>query len=273
MGVRYSVNVSILYKEYPFVERFARAKADGFSAVEFWWPSGEDVGAVERAVKESGLATVLINFDAGDMPAGDRGLVSDPKRQSQFRENVPVALGLADRLGCKKLNALLGVRVPDLGREEQIAVARENIAFAADAAAKQGATIMIEAVNTIENGDYLLHTTKQAADFVQSVGRDNVKLQYDVYHMQRMEGNLAANLEQYFGEIAHIQIADSPGRGEPGTGEIYYPYIFRRLEELGYTGYVGLEYKPAGGKTEESFGWLPREARGGDLGASSLTIY
>ena len=271
--MRYSVNVSILYKEYPFVERFARAKADGFSAVEFWWPSGEDLDAVERAVRESGLQAILINFDAGDMPAGDRGLVSDPKRQAAFRENVPVALGLADRLGCKMMNALLGVRVPDLSVEQQLAVARENIIFAADQAAKQGATIMIEAVNTIENGAYLIHTTKDAADFLKSIGRPNVKLQYDVYHMQRMEGNIAATIESNFGDIAHVQIADSPGRGEPGTGEIHYPYVFAKLEELNYSGYIGLEYKPATGKTEESFGWLPKEARGGDLGASAQTIY
>jgi hydroxypyruvate isomerase len=271
--VRYSVNVSILYKEYPFVERFARAKADGFSAVEFWWPSGEDLGAVERAVKESGLQAILINFDAGDMPAGDRGLVSDPKRQQAFRDNVPVALGLADRLGCRMMNALLGVRVQDLSVEEQIAVARDNIIFAADLAAKQGATIMIEAVNTIENGAYLIHTTKDASEFMKSIGRPNVKLQYDAYHMQRMEGNIVATIEKNFGDIGHIQIADSPGRGEPGTGEIHYPYVFSKLEELKYDGYVGLEYKPATGKTEESFGWLPKEARGGNLGSDALTIY
>lgn len=271
--MRYSVNVSILYKEYPFVERFSRVKADGFTAVEFWWPSGEDLGAVESAVRESGLETVLINFDAGDMPAGDRGLVSDPKRQKEFRENVPVALGLADRLGCKKLNALLGVRVSGLDLDAQLSVARENIAFAAEQAAKQGATIMVEAVNTIENGPYLIHTTQEAADFVQSVGQPNVKLQYDVYHMQRMEGNLVANIQEHFGEIAHIQIADSPGRGEPGTGEIHYPYIFQKLEELKYEGYIGLEYKPATGKTEESFAWVPKAARSADLGASALTIY
>ena len=271
--MRYSVNVSILYKEYPFVERFARARADGFSAVEFWWPSGEDLGAVEQAVKDSGLQAILINFDAGDMPAGDRGLVSDPKRQQAFRDNVPVALGLADRLGCKMMNALLGVRVPELSVEEQIAVARDNIIFAADLAAKQGATIMIEAVNTIENGAYLIHTTKDASEFKKSIGRENVKLQYDAYHMQRMEGNIVATIEKNFGDIGHIQIADSPGRGEPGTGEIHYPYIFRKLEELNYDGYIGLEYKPFTGKTEESLGWLSKDARGGDVGSDSLTIY
>lgn len=271
--MRYSANVSILYKEYPFVERFARARDAGFSAVEFWWPSGEDLAAVERAIKESGLQVVLLNFDAGDMPAGDRGLVSDPKRRAQFRENVPIALGLADRLGCRQLNALLGLRLPELGLHEQLDLARDNVVWAAVQAAPQGAVINIEAVNTFENGPYLLHTTKHTAEFVKSVGRENVKLQYDAYHMQRMEGNIVATLREHIGAIGHVQIADSPGRGEPGTGEIYYPYVFQQLEELGYAGYVGLEYKPSGASTDEGLGWLPREARGDDLGSDALRIY
>ena len=163
------------------------------------------------------------------------------------------------------MNALLGVRVPDLSVEEQIAVARENIIFAADQAAKQGATIMIEAVNTIENGAYLIHMTKDASDFLKSIGRPNVKLQYDVYHMQRMEGNLVANIEKHFGDIA-----SPPGGGfararRAGNGRVHYPYVFSKLEPLNYGGYIGLEYKPFTAKTEESFGWLPRDARGGDL--------
>ena len=196
------------------------------------------------------------------MPAGDRGLVSDPARQGEFRSNVPVALELAAAVGCTRLNALAGHELPDLSREEQLELARDNVRFAADAAAEQGAQVLIEAVNTYENGPYLLPRTRGASDFVKSVGRENVRLQYDAYHMQRMEGDITATIERHLGEIAHVQIADSPGRGEPGTGEINFDYVLRRLDELGYDGYVGLEYKPASGDTEAGLEWLPRELRG-----------
>jgi 2-hydroxy-3-oxopropionate reductase len=231
--MRFCVNVSILFKEVPFLERFARAAEAGFSAAEFWWPSGEDLDEVEGAVKGAGVEVALFNFDAGDMPGGDRGLLSDPKRVEQFRSNVPVALELARSLDCRRLNALVGHRMEDASRDEQLELARENVAWAAGEAAEQGAEVMIEAVNTFENGPYLLYTTEEAAAFVQSVGRPNVRLQYDFYHMQRMEGNLVANLRKHIGSIGHVQVADSPGRGEPGTGEINYPYVLAQLEELG----------------------------------------
>ncbi|HEX2742160.1 MAG TPA: TIM barrel protein [Rubrobacter sp.] len=268
--MRFSANVSILFKEVPFLDRFGRAADSGFSAVEFWWPSDEEPGEVERAVKDSGLEVALFNFDAGDMPAGDRGLVGDPGREQQFRENVPVALDLARALECRRMNVLVGHEVPGMDREEQLALARKNVRFAAD---KAGAVdVMVEAVNTFENGPYLLYTTEQAVEFVKSVGRDNVKIQHDLYHMQRMEGNLVANLREYIGVIGHVQIADSPGRGEPGTGEIHYPYVLAALEDLGYSGYVGLEYNPTTETTEESFGWLPEELRGGDVAVSDLKL-
>ena len=260
--MRFSANISLLYTEVSFLERFAQAARSGFRAVEFWWPRGEDLGRVEDAVRDAGLEVALFNFDAGDMPSGDRGLLSDPARHDGFRANVPAALGLAERLGCTRLNALVGLALPGLEREEQLALARENVARAADDAAKIGAEVLIEAVNTFENGPYLLSRTTDAADFVRDVGRPNVRLQYDVYHMQRMEGNLAATITAHLPLIGHIQIADSPGRGEPGTGEINFGYLFRLIDDLGYDGYVGLEYRPSAGSTEDSLAWLPREARG-----------
>jgi len=270
--MRFDANISILFKEAPFRERFARAAEAGFGAVEFWWPRGEDLDAVARAVRDAGLAVALFNVDAGDMPAGDRGLVGDPARAEQFRANVPVALELAERLGCLRLNVLVGLRLPGLGREEQLELARANVAWAADRARAVGIEVVVEAVNTFENGPYLLSRTDEAAAFVRSVGRDNVKLQYDVYHMQRMEGNLVATLREYMGEIGHIQVADSPGRGQPGTGEINYPYVFRAIEELGYTGYIGLEYNPGTQTTEDSLAWLPAALRGGEIGAAQLQL-
>lgn len=265
--MRFCVNVSILFTEVPLLERFAKVRDAGFSAVELWWPRGEDLEAVKAAIADSGLDVVLLNFDAGDMPAGDRGLISDPARQEAFRANVPVALELARAIGATKLNALAGHELPEVGREAQLALARENVAFAADQAAEQDAQILIEAVNTIENGPYLFRTTASAAEFAASVDRPNVALQYDAYHMQRMEGNVTATIESHLDRIAHIQIADSPGRGQPGTGELDYDYIFGRIEELGYDGWVGLEYKAPGGDTEASLAWLPREQRGAPAAA------
>jgi hydroxypyruvate isomerase len=270
--MRFSANVSILFKEAPFPERFGRAAEAGFSVVEFWWPAGEDLGEVEKAIKDAGLQVALFNFDAGDMASGDRGLVSDPSREEQFRENVPIALELARSLGCSRLNALAGQEIPRISCEEQLALARRNVTFAADEARKVGIEVLVEAINTFENGPYLLSTTEQAADFVRSVERENVKVQHDLYHMQRMEGNLVATLERYVGMIGHVQIADSPGRGEPGTGEIYYPYVLSRLEELDYEGYVGLEYNPTTGTTEESLAWLPRALRTGNVSVEDLKL-
>ncbi|MCA9879758.1 MAG: TIM barrel protein, partial [Thermomicrobiales bacterium] len=223
-------------------------------------------------VKAAGVEVALFNFDAGNMPAGDRGLLSDWERQEQFRQNVPVALDLAQRLGCRRLNALVGLRSPSRHRSDQLRLAQENIVWAATQAQKADIEILIEAVNTLENGQYLLPHTMDAAAFVRATGCENVRLQYDVYHMQRMEGNLAATLREYCPMIAHVQVADSPGRGEPGTGEINFPYIFQTLEDLGYSGYIGLEYKPTTPTTEKSLDWLPRAARAGDFRVADLRL-
>jgi hydroxypyruvate isomerase len=270
--MRFCPNLSMLFKEATFVDRFGRASEAGFAAVEFWWPSGEDLGAVEAAIKDTGIEVALFNFDAGDMPNGDRGLLSDPERQQVFRDNVPVALELARSVGCRRLNALVGVELDGVGTAEQLALARDNVAWAAGQAAEHDVEVLIEAVNTFENGPYLLSTTRAAADFVERVGRPNVKLQYDAYHMQRMEGNVVATLRERIGGISHIQVADSPDRGEPGSGELNYRYVFAALEELPYEGWIGLEYKPADDSTEDSLSWLPREHRGGDVRVEDLNL-
>jgi hydroxypyruvate isomerase len=270
--MRFSANVSILFKEVPLLERFGRAAEAGFSAVEFWWPMGEDLGEVEKEIKDAGLEVALFNFDAGDMTAGDRGLASDPAREEQFQENVPMALELAQSLGCRRMNVLVGHELPGTEREEQMALARRNVGFAVDEAREVGVEVVVEAVNTFENGPYLIYTTEQAVRFVESVGRGNLKIQHDFYHMQRMEGNLVANLREHIAMIGHVQIADSPGRGEPGTGEIHYPYVLGVLDELGYSGYVGLEYNPMTETTEESFAWIPKELRNAEIAAGDLKL-
>ncbi len=254
--MRFSANLSFLFKDTPFAERFRRAHAAGFRGVEFMWPGIEELPAVERAVADTGLEVALFNFDAGDMAAGDRGLVSDPARRDQLRENVPVALELAGRIGCSRLNALVGVRVEGLSLEKQLEVARENVAWVAEQARAQGASIMIEAVNSYENGPYLLDTTAKAVSFLDSVGADNVALQYDVYHMQRMEGNLADTISRLLPRIGHVQVADPPARSEPGTGEINFRFVLDLLERSGYGGWVGLEYNPSTDTTEESLVWM-----------------
>jgi hydroxypyruvate isomerase len=255
--LRFSANLSLLFRERPFVERFEAAARSGFDAVEFWWPDGEDLSAVEAAVVDAAVQVVMMNFYAGDMAAGDRGLMADPDRQDEFRSNIPVALGLAGRLGCKQLNALVGGRLEHLSRDDQIALAHENLARAARDARREGVCVLVEAVNTVDNdAGYLISHTADAVAFIERVATDNIGLLHDLYHMQRMEGNLTATLREHAGLIRHIHVADSPGRNEPGTGEINYPFILAAIADAGFDGYVGLEYRPSTPATEDSFGWL-----------------
>src|SRR4051812_31961680 len=180
----------MLFKDAPFLERFERAAAAGFPAVEFWWPAGEALAEVEAAIRDARLAVALFNFDAGDMAAGDRGLLSDADRAPRFRENVPVALKLAERIGCERLNALVGLERSPAQREAQLNLAADNVAWPAARAAPLGIDITSEAVTTFESGPSLVPTPRRSAAFIDRVGRPNVRLQYDAYHMQRMEGNL-----------------------------------------------------------------------------------
>jgi hydroxypyruvate isomerase len=243
--MQFCANISLLFTEVPFLERFSAARHAGFDAVEMWWPRGENLDAVAAAVADAGVEVVLLNFDAGDMPAGDRGLFSDPARSDELEANIPVAFALADAVGCRQLNALVGFGSLDL--------ARENVRRVAEL--RPDKTILIEAVNSFENGPYLLRNTHESATFVRSTGVPNVRVQYDAYHMQRMEGNLLPTIAEHLDLIAHIQIADAPGRGEPGTGEIDYGYLLPKIDELGYTGWVGLEYKPTRA-TVDTLDWL-----------------
>jgi len=261
MTLRFSANLSMLWREIPFLERFARARAAGFAAVEFLWPRGEDLDAVVAAVRASGLQVVLHNMDAGDIGAGERGYANDPDRQPEWRERFLEALELARRLGCPRINSLVGNARPDLPRELQWAVVLENFRWALPRAREAGVTLLVEALNPIENPRYLLHRTADSLRLLQALGfPPNLRIQYDIYHMQRSEGNLIATIREVFPYIGHVQIADPPGRHQPGTGEIAWARVLGALEALGYEGYVGLEYVPLGG-TDESLAWLPREKR------------
>ncbi|CAN5295667.1 TIM barrel protein [soil metagenome] len=265
--MRFDVNASILFTELELLRRPAAAAAAGFDAVEMWWPFDSpepaegDVDDLVRAVTDAGVQLVGLNFYAGDLPDGDRGVLSIPAEAEAFKANVPVAVELAQRLGCGVLNALYGNRVDGVDPAEQDSLAVENLAMAADAAARIGATVVLEAQNPHEQPRYPLHTSADILAAIERVrGESGAPLGwlYDVYQHQRSEGNLIATINEHAGRMTHVQIADPPGRNQPGTGEVAWPRVFQALEEAGYDGHVGLEYK-ATGSTEDSFDWLPEQ--------------
>ncbi len=259
--LRFDLNISILLKEVPFLERFARASALGFEAVEFWWPGNEQLAAVAQQIRATGLKVALMNIDAGDMVAGERGYCNDIRQQERFRTQAELAIDFATQIGCPQLNALVGNTLADRSREEQLDTVRANLAWVAQRAASAGCGIVVESLNTFENPRYLLTNTRATLALFAEVKHPNLKYQYDIYHMQRMEGNLIATLREHIDQIGHIQLADSPARHEPGTGEIHYPHVLGALDELAYQGYVGLEYNPTT-TSEASFAWLPPAHRG-----------
>jgi hydroxypyruvate isomerase len=253
---RVCANVSLLFGELPLLERFEAARAAGFDAVEMHWHRGVAPAEIRAAIADASLQLALLKFDGGDTAAGDRGLAADPGRCAEFRDNVPVALELAGSVGCTRLNALVGGRVESRPREDQLALARENLAAAADAAAAQGAEVLIEALNEHDTPGCLIASTDAAAELARGVGRRTVRLQFDAYHMDRMEEDLTASIARHGSEIAHVQLADNPGRGDPGTGEIDFDAVFDALDTIGYDGWIGLEYVPPNGDTAASLGRL-----------------
>jgi hydroxypyruvate isomerase len=258
--LRYAANLTMLFNEVPFVERFERAAAAGFRAVEFLFAHNVDQEAVARELSRHGLTLVLFDPEGGDFPAGDRGYLCDPARRDHLARTIEDAIATARRLGCRRLNVLAGNRADGAGDAALRRTVIENLGRAAPAARAAGITLLIEALNTWESPRYFLDGSRLGLDIVREVGEPNVRFQYDCYHMQRMEGQLIETLTKNLEWIGHVQIADVPGRHEPGTGEVNYANVLRALEDAGYDGYVGLEYRPSG-KTEDSLGWLPREAR------------
>lgn len=260
--IKIDLNVSLLLKEYSFLERFDRAAGLGFGAVEFYWNNDEQPSEIARRILDSGLKVAAFNFDIGEMVAGDRGLLNDPERQNRLRENVPLAIELANKIGCQKLTQLTGNLRPDEDREKQLDYIRENLRWVCEQANEAGITVMVEAINGWDNKFYPFTNTREMITFLDSVNAPNLKYLFDMYHMQRMEGNLVSTFEQFVDKIAHIQIADSPKRNQPGTGEINFNYVLKAIDESSYEGSVGLEYNPIG-STEESLNWLPKEQRQG----------
>jgi hydroxypyruvate isomerase len=269
----FAANLSMLWAGLPLAERCERASRAGFTAAELWWPGTADAETLPGLAARWNLRLVLLNFDAGDMTAGERGLAGDPARRDELRAHIPRALRIAQACGCPRLNLLLGLRRERYSRQEQMECARDNVAWAADLAAQAGCEVTIEATNPMDHGPVLLSTTEAAASFIAAVGRPNVRLQYDVYHMQRTEGDLVTTMDAYWPLIGHIQVADVPGRHEPGTGEINYPFVLDHIARNGYQGAIGLEYHPSTPSPEDSFAWLDSyRARGVSLSPRKYVI-
>ena len=252
---KFAANLTMMFTEVDFTERFSLAADAGFKAVEFLFPYPYAAERLKSLLDDNGLELVLHNFPAGDWQAGDRGIACLPDRIQEFQDGVGQAIEYAKTLGCRRLNSLAGIapKGTDQGQLRQVFV--ENIGFAATSCAKEGITLLIEPINTQDIPDFFLRNTQQALEILKDVGADNVKLQYDIYHMQIMEGNLARTIEEHIDIIDHIQLADNPGRHEPGTGEIHYPFLFQHIDKLKYPGWIGCEYKPAG-DTRAGLGWL-----------------
>lgn len=263
MAERYAVNCSIMFSELPLLERPAAAKRAGFDAVEFWWPFDKAVpGDAEAdsfvsAVANAGVELIGLNFFAGDMAAGDRGLVSWPGRAKEFRDNVGVVCELGERLGCRAFNALYGNRVHSATHQEQDDLAVENLAFAGEAVGRLAATVLVEPVSGA--ADYPLLTAHDVFRVIDRVreerGTENLGFLCDLYHLAANGDDLKRVIAAYGDRVSHVQIADAPGRHQPGTGELDLVGYVEALRAIGYEGWVALEYKPTGA-TADSFGWL-----------------
>ena len=256
---KFAANLSTMFGETAFLDRFAAARQAGFDAVEFLFPYAFDADDIANRLMRQEQKLVLFNLPAGDWNAGERGYACDPRRIGEFQDSVGQALEFAEELQVTQLHCMAGKLPPKVTPERAREVFIDNLKFAAAAAAEQGVRLLIEPINTFDIHGYFLSGSKQALAIMDEVGADNLLLQYDIYHMQRMEGELAATIRANLPRIGHFQIADNPGRHEPGTGEINYPFLFRLLDELGYDGYLGCEYTPAGA-TVDGLGW--RESNG-----------
>jgi hydroxypyruvate isomerase len=241
---RFAANLTMLFAEMPFLDRFAAAKAAGFSGVEYLFPYDYDKADLHEQLDEHGLVQVLHNLPAGNWAAGERGIAILPDRVDEFRDGVARAISYAKALDCRQLNCLVGIAPRDADPFEMNEVLVENLRFAADALAGERIKLLVEPINTLDIPGFFLNKTEQAVQLIADVRSSNLFIQYDIYHMQVMEGDIARSLQKHLPRIAHVQLADNPGRNEPGTGEINYPFLFRHLDTLGYRGWVGCEYKP-----------------------------
>jgi hydroxypyruvate isomerase len=251
---KFAANLTMLFTELPFLDRFAAAEAAGFSGVEYLFPYDFEKAALRERLEQHGLIQILHNLPAGNWAAGERGIAILPDRVDEFREGVRHGIDYAKALGCRQLNCLVGVAPADADLFELNEVLLKNLRFAADALAQENIRLLIEPINTLDIPGFFLNGTQQAVQIISDVQSENLFIQYDIYHMQVMEGDIARTLQKHLARISHVQLADNPGRNEPGTGEINYPFLFRHLDEIGYRGWIGCEYKPKT-TTIEGLGW------------------
>ncbi|MEU0394565.1 TIM barrel protein [Streptomyces sp. NPDC006208] len=270
---RFDVNLSILFTELPLLERPAAAAAAGFTAVELWWPwigtptpPRNELDALRKALEDAGTQLVGLNFYAGQLPGPDRGALSVPGEESdRFRANIEVAADFAASVGCKALNALYGNRIDGVDPQIQDALALENLVLAARAADRIGAILLVETLNKPESPLYPLVSAPAAIDVVDKVnaatGLGNAKFLLDIYHLSMNGEDVSQVIAAYADRTGHVQIADNPGRGAPGTGSLPLERFIDELDKAGYDGWIGLEYKAGDRPSAESFDWLPAEAR------------
>ena len=257
---RFAANLSMMYTEHAFLDRFAAAAADGFDAVEYLFPYAFDRHALAARLQGQGQVQVLFNAPPGNFEAGERGLASLPDRVDEFRHGfIAQALPYAQALGCRRVHVMAGLVPTGAERAPREACYQANLAWAAAQAAVQGVAVLIEPINSRDIPGYLLNRQDQAHALVQAIGAPNLQVQMDLYHCQIVEGDLTMKLRQYLptGRVGHLQIAGVPDRHEPDQGELNFPHLFEQIDALGYTGFVGCEYRPRAA-TSAGLGWLQR---------------
>ena len=252
---RFAANLTMLFTEDPFLNRFALARIGGFKAVEFLFPYPYSKEEIKTNLDTYALKLVLHNLPAGDWDAGERGIACHPDRVDEFRAGVTKAIEYATYLNVGQLNCLAGKAPAGVDSKLVHETFVGNLKYAAEQLKKANIKLLIEPINTFDIPGFYLSKTQQAIDIMDEVGSDNLYLQYDIYHAQRMEGEIANTIQKFLPRIAHIQLADNPGRNEPGTGEIYYAYLFAYLDKIGYKGWIGCEYKPLK-NTAAGLGWM-----------------
>jgi hydroxypyruvate isomerase len=254
---RFSANLGFLFAEMPFLDRFDAAARAGFTAVEYAVPYDYPAAELRTRLNDNGLAQVLINSPAGNRAAGERGMACVPGRVAAFRDGIGQALDYAAALDCKLVHVMAGNPPQEVARDTALALYAANLAWAAEQASAAGVRLVIEPLNSRDAPGYLLGTQEQGAAIIAAIGRDRLGLQFDIYHCQTAQGDVTRRLEALMPVIDHMQLADVPGRHEPGTGEIGWEFLFRRIDELGYAGWIGCEYNPKG-DTIEGLAWRRR---------------
>ena len=252
---KFNANLTMLFNEVPFLDRFQAAAEAGFKGVEYLFPYAFAKDALAERLVKHGLVQVLHNLPAGNWEGGERGIACHPDRVGEFRDGVGRAIEYATTLGCKQVNCLAGIAPAGVDADKVHETFVANLRFAASKLKEAGIRLLVEPINTFDIPGFYLNRTAQAIALIEEVGSSNLWLQHDIYHMQRMEGELANTIARHLPKIAHMQIADNPGRNEPGTGEINYAWLFRYIDQLGYDGWIGCEYKPVAG-TQAGLGWI-----------------